>query len=116
MPSPRRFSHLLAFLKTWRPSRYIVFYGVFYNFPFFILSKFENQKRRISPKWLPEKTQNITKKHENIDHLFTPFFLIQKVAFWYPKWSQNGALGGPRGPKMTPRRAKIPGECEKQFV
>ena len=35
MPSPRRFLHLLAFLKTWRPSRYIVFHGVFYNFPFF---------------------------------------------------------------------------------
>ena len=39
MPSPRRFSHLLAFFKTWRPSRCIVFYGVFYNFPFLLFFK-----------------------------------------------------------------------------
>ena len=106
MPSPRRFSHLLALKQTWRPSRYIVFYSVFCNFSFFHFSKFENLKRKITPKWLPEKTQKIIKKYEQTDYFFTPFFLSRKVAVWYPKLSQNAPLGGPGGQKWRPEGPK----------
>ena len=98
--------HIFSFfLKPGDPHDISYFTVYFATFHFFHFPKFGNQKQKISPKWLPEKTQKSTKNDEKTDHVFTPIFLTKKVAFWYPKWSQNAPPGLTKSPKMGSRRA-----------